>query len=84
MAKRKITVTVDADLVEELRAGEEAMSAVVNQALATHFERRARQAALGDLLAEWESRLGPIAEPAVTAARAAFDEADGLAHEASA
>lgn len=84
MAKRKITVTVDADLVEELRAGEEAMSAVVNQALAAHFERRARHAALGDLLAEWESRLGPVSEVAATAARVAFDEADGLASEATA
>lgn len=84
MAKRKITVTVDADLVDELRAGEEAMSAVVNQALAAHYERRARQAALGDLLAEWESRLGPIPEHAAAEARAAFDEADGIAHEASA
>ena len=83
MAKRKITVTVDADLVAELRAGEEAMSAVVNQALAAHFERRARQAALGELLAEWESRLGPIDEAAVAAAREAFDEADGIAREAS-
>lgn len=84
MAKRKITVTVDADLVDELRAGEEAMSAVVNQALAPHSERRARQVALGDLLAKWESRLGPVDEAAVAAAREAFDEADGIAHEASA
>ncbi len=84
MAKRKITVTVDAELVEELRAGEEAMSAVVDQALAAHFERRARHAALGDLLAEWESRLGPVTEPVASAARVAFDEADGIASPASA
>lgn len=84
MAKRKITVTVDAELVEQLRAGEDAMSAVVNEALAAHFERRARHAALGDLLADWEARLGPVSESAATAARAAFDEADGVIRQASA
>ncbi|MGH2706691.1 MAG: type II toxin-antitoxin system CcdA family antitoxin [Actinomycetota bacterium] len=51
MAKRKITVTVDEDLVElARRLGVETLSGVVNEALAAHLERLARRAALRQLL----------------------------------
>lgn len=41
MAKRKITVTVDDDLVEAVqRLGAESLSSVVNAALARDVERR--------------------------------------------
>jgi hypothetical protein len=80
MAKRKITVTVDEELVETVQAaGGESLSAVVNAALAQEVERRARRAALGRLLAEWEAAAGPVSEAAAGDARAAFDELDAVA-----
>jgi hypothetical protein len=80
MAKRKITVTVDEDLVESVQAlGAESLSAVVNEALAAEVERRARRAALGRLLADWDAALGPVSEEAAAAAAAAFDDADAVA-----
>lgn len=78
MAKRKITVTVDEELVETAHAlGTESLSSVVNQALAQEVDRRARSAALGRLLAEWEERLGPVDDAAAAWASAAFDALDG-------
>lgn len=80
MAKRKITVTVDEDLVETAQAlGAESLSSVVNQALAREVDRRARSAALGRLLADWEERLGPVDDAASAWASATFDTLDGTA-----
>lgn len=79
MAKRKITVTVDADIVTQAQAlGVKNLSAVVEEALAAHVDRLARQAALRDMLDEWEQKFGPVPEEDRAAARAAFDELDGL------
>ena len=45
MAKRKITVTVDEGLVEAVQAlGDDSLSSVVNAALASELDRRARAA----------------------------------------
>jgi post-segregation antitoxin (ccd killing protein) len=80
MAKRKITVTIDEEVVEQAQAlgiGP-SLSAVVNEALASHVERLARLAALGELLDSWDDKLGPVPADAVEAARAAFDELDGI------
>jgi hypothetical protein len=77
MAKRKITVTVDEELVDQLQAAGENVSAVVNDALATHFEALARRAALGSLLDQLDAELGPPSEAAMERARAAFAELDG-------
>ena len=80
MAKRKITVTVDEDLVESVHAlGAESLSAVVNEALAAEVERRARAAALGRLLSDWDTSFGPVSEGAAAAAAGAFDDADAVA-----
>jgi hypothetical protein len=80
MAKRKITVTVDEDLVDTVQAlGPESLSAVVNEALAREVERRARAAALGRLLAEWDATYGPVSAEAAAAAAAAFDDLDAVA-----
>lgn len=80
MAKRKITVTVDEDVVEQVKLlGAESLSGVVNDALGIHIDRLARHAALRELLESWEEQLGPVPEAAATAARGAFDELDGLA-----
>jgi len=80
MAKRKITVTVDEELVESVQAlGAESLSAVVNEALAHEVERRARAAALGRLLADWDATYGPVGAEAAAAAAAAFDDLDAVA-----
>jgi hypothetical protein len=80
MAKRKITVTVDAATLELAQAlGVQNLSAVVDEALEIHVERLARQAALRELLDSWDHEAGPVPESEQAAARAAFDELDGLA-----
>lgn len=79
MAKRKITVTVDEALVDAVqRLGAESVSSVVNVALAHEVDRRARAAALARFLAEWDASLGPVPAEATAAARAAFDDLDGV------
>ena len=50
-AKRKVSITLDADLVAALEAdGSTTLSAEVNSALRAEFTRRKRQQALADLL----------------------------------
>lgn len=79
--KRKITVTVDETLMDQLDSagqfGASSLSAVVNQALAAHVDRLARRAALADLLKQWETDLGPVSDDDTAYARAAFDHLDG-------
>lgn len=76
MAKRKITVTVDEELVSLAHTlGEETLSAVVNTALAEHVERLARLATLRDLLDRWDAQAGPVSPEVQADAAAAFDEA---------
>lgn len=78
MGKRKVTVTVDESIVEQVRLlGDDNLSALVNAALGAHVERLARRAALGDLLDSWDEQLGPVPTAEADAARAAFDELDG-------
>jgi len=79
MAKRKVTITVDEELLELVRRqGAENLSAVLNEALAEHAERTGRLAALGEQLDEWDRRFGPVSPKAAREAREAFDELDGL------
>ena len=78
MAKRKITVTVDEELVDLVRGLDaESMSAVVNAALADHVERLSRLATLRQLLDRWEADAGPVSVEARADAAAAFDEVAG-------
>ena len=73
-------MTVDEDLVESVQAlGAESLSAVVNDALAHEVERRARAAALGRRLGEWDAAFGPVGAEAAAAAAAAFDDVDAVA-----
>lgn len=82
MAKRKITVTVDEELVETAHAlGADSLSSVVNSALEREVDRRARHAALGRLLAEWDEAHGPVDEDTVAWAAAQFDRVDGAADD---
>lgn len=77
MAKRKITVTVDEELVTAVQSlGAESLSHVVNAALADEVDRRARAAALGSLLADWEAAFGPVPDADAAAAAAVFDDLD--------
>ncbi|MFE3444758.1 type II toxin-antitoxin system CcdA family antitoxin [Nocardia sp. NPDC059180] len=78
MAKRKITVTIDEEVVEQARKlGDSHLSAVVNAALAEHVERMARNAALGDLLDGWDDEFGPVSDEDAQYAEDAFAELDG-------
>ncbi|MFT3851210.1 MAG: type II toxin-antitoxin system CcdA family antitoxin [Ilumatobacteraceae bacterium] len=79
MAKQKITVTVDAELVAAIRDDDApSLSAVVNAALAEEVARRARLRALRQLVADLQARYGAV--PADDAAWAAglFDAVDGV------
>lgn len=76
MAKRKITVTVDEELVELVhQLGQQKLSTVVNAALTDHLERMGRLASLGELLDGWEAEAGPTSAESQADAAAAFDEA---------
>ena len=78
MGKRKITVTVDEELVNAVQGGSESLSSVVNTALAGEVDRRARAATLRRLLASWDDAHGPVDDAAADGARQAFDDLDGL------
>jgi hypothetical protein len=71
MGMTKLSVTVEEDLVDELRekAGDRGISAFVNQAV-RHELQLAR---LGELLADLENELGPPDEAMVDEALASLD-----------
>lgn len=56
--KRKVSVSLDEDLVAELEAGGEAVSAQVNDAVRVELERRRRHRLLGELLDDLGARHG--------------------------
>lgn len=58
--KRKISVSLDADLVKELEATSVALSTQVNDAIRDALERRRRQRLLAQLLADLDHRHGPV------------------------
>lgn len=58
MTKRKISVSLDEDLVAELESGGEALSSQVNQAVRNELAARRRQRLLGEMLEEYERTLG--------------------------
>lgn len=61
--KRKVSLTLDADLVEELEQDpDDALSVQVNEALRSEVERRRRQRALRELLDQLELEDGPLTE----------------------
>ena len=60
--KRKISVSLDDDLVTELGAGSESLSAQVNSAVRAHLERHNRRRLLGELLDELDEVHGPVDE----------------------
>jgi antitoxin CcdA len=63
-AKRKVSVTLDADLVAALEAeGATTLSAEVNSALRAEFARRKQQQALADLLDHLADERGKLDTP---------------------
>jgi antitoxin CcdA len=63
--KRKISVSLDEDLVEELEAGGETVSAQVNEAIRADLSRRRRFRLLEQMLDELEVSHGPANEKLV-------------------
>jgi post-segregation antitoxin (ccd killing protein) len=59
-AKRKISVTVDSDLVAEIEATGGNLSARVNDALRNELASRRRQRALAEFLDHLEQAEGPL------------------------
>ena len=63
--KRKVSVSLDVDLVAELEAGGEALSAQVNEAVRAELDRRRHHRLLIELLDESEAIPGPPDEKLV-------------------
>lgn len=57
--KRKVSVSLDEELVAELEAGGEALSSQVNDAVRSELARRRRQRLLDEMLDEYERIDGP-------------------------
>ena len=64
--KRKVSVSLDADLVAELELADEALSTQVNDAIRAQLERRRRSRLLGEFLDDLEALDGPVDEALVS------------------
>jgi hypothetical protein len=60
--KRKVSVSLDEDLVAELEAADEALSGQVNEAIRAEVERRRRNRLLTDMLDSLDAKYGPVDE----------------------
>lgn len=58
--KRKVSVSLDAELVDELEAADEALSQQVNEAVRETLVRRRRQRLLSQLLDDLDTMHGPV------------------------
>ena len=58
--KRKVSLSLDDDLVAELETASDALSAQVNDAIRQEVTRRRRQRALEALLARLDVSVGPL------------------------
>jgi antitoxin CcdA len=65
LTKRKVSISLDEDLVTELEAGAESLSAQVNAAVRTDLESRRRRRLLAELLDRWDEEHGPVDEALV-------------------
>lgn len=63
--KRKVSVSLDEDLVAELESGDEALSTQVNAAIRGELVRRREQRLLGELLDDLAEEYGPPDEALV-------------------
>ena len=79
MAKRKVTVTIDEDILDSLAVlGAENVSSLMNEALRSRLDAMVRNQALGELLDSWRANYGDLTEAERDEARATFDELDGF------
>jgi antitoxin CcdA len=62
LSKRKVSVSLDEDLVEELERQEEGLSAQVNVAVRAELERRRRNRLLSEMLDQLDVEHGPVDE----------------------
>lgn len=62
VAKRKVSVSLDSDLVDALEAGSSALSKQVNDAVRESLARRERQRQLRKLLTQLDERHGRVSE----------------------
>jgi hypothetical protein len=62
MTKRKVSVSLDEDLVDELKREDEGLSAQVNAAVSAELERRRRNRLLVELLDQLDAERGPVNE----------------------
>ncbi|MEA2001317.1 MAG: type II toxin-antitoxin system CcdA family antitoxin [Actinomycetota bacterium] len=63
--KRKISVTLDEELVAALEGGDETLSGQVNEAVRVEVARRARHRLLQDWLDQLDASDGPVDEALV-------------------
>jgi post-segregation antitoxin (ccd killing protein) len=63
--KRKVSVSLDEDLVAELEAGGEALSSQVNEAVRIELGRRRRNRLLEEMLDEFDATHGAVNEKLV-------------------
>ncbi|WP_419944080.1 hypothetical protein [Candidatus Poriferisodalis sp.] len=64
-AKRKVSISLDEELVCALEAGSESLSSQVNEAVRVEFTRRRRRVLLEEMLEEFERSAGPVDEALV-------------------
>lgn len=62
--KRKMTVSIDADLVAEMELASEPVSVQVNQAVSESIVLRRQHRLLREMLDEFDAELGPV-DPAL-------------------
>lgn len=62
LTKRKVSVSLDEDLVAALEAEGESLSAQVNAAVREQLEQRRRRRLLGELLDRLDREHGPVDE----------------------
>jgi post-segregation antitoxin (ccd killing protein) len=65
LAKRKVSISLDEDLVEELEREGQALSTQVNTAVRAELEHRRRQRFLVELLDQLDAEHGPVEESLV-------------------
>lgn len=60
--KRKVSVSLDEDLVAELEQADEALSTQINEAVRLELEQRRRNRLLAEMLDQLEATRGPVDE----------------------
>lgn len=65
LAKRKVSISLDEDLVEELEREGQALSAQINLAVRAELEHRRRHRLLVEFLDQLDAEHGPVEEALV-------------------